>query len=372
MVAIVQSSLPATQKALKVQQRNQVKVAEGAVVPVVGPSEVLVRVVFVGINPVDGKSVDMQPTPGATCGTDFSGVVVALGAAVSSDQWQIGDHVMGGIFGNNPLRLENGAFAEYAACPAQLLWHVPCSMDLGTAASLPAALATVGLALFLHLEIPMPDPATAGFPPATTAKTSQPTYVLVYGGGTATGAIAIQVLRLLGLTPITTCSPAWAPRALALGAAATFDYHSPACGAEILQHTSESLGLVLDCITDSASMAICYKAIGPHGGRYVGLDPLPLRGHTRRSVKPDWVCGYTQFGHRIEWAPPYDLDERPENRACAEAWYLLAQRLLDAGLIKPHPIELQPGGLDAVGEAMVRVREGQIKGRKLVCHVSSS
>ncbi|KAL6151797.1 hypothetical protein ACJQWK_10118 [Exserohilum turcicum] len=372
MVSIVSSALPATQKALKVQERNQVKLEKNAVLPTVGPSEVLIRVVFVSINPVDGKSVDMQPTPGATCGTDFSGVIVALGAAVSTNQWQIGDRVMGGIFGNNPLRLENGAFAEYAACPTQLLWRIPCSVDFATAASLPAAMATVGLALFLHLGIPMPEVATAKLPPTTTTnKQSEPTYVLVYGGGTATGAIAIQVLRLLGLTPITACSKAWAPRALALGAVASFDYQSPTCGAEILQHTSGSLGLVLDCITDSASMDICYKAIGPDGGRYVGLDPLPLCGHTRRSVKPDWVCGYTQFGHRIDWAPPYDLDERPENRACAEAWYVLAQHLLDEGSIKPHPIELQHGGLDAVGEAMDRVCKGQIKGKKLVCQVSS-
>lgn len=48
---------------------------------------------------------------------------------------------------------------------------------------------TVGLARYHKLELPLPNPQ---------APTSEriAAYVLVYGGGTATGILAIQMLRL--------------------------------------------------------------------------------------------------------------------------------------------------------------------------------
>ncbi|KAL2883643.1 hypothetical protein SGCOL_000787 [Colletotrichum sp. CLE4] len=369
-------SLPTTHKALKVSGPGHVTVSEDALVPSADRHELLVRVVCVSINQVDCKSADLSPTPGATSGTDLSGVVVALGNDVDAETWHVGDHIMAGIFGNNPLRQDNGAFSEYAVVPARLAWKVPASMDFATAASLPAALATVGLSLFQYMQMTMPDAATVSLQlrsiKASTgaAPASPATYVLVYGGGTATGAMAIQVLKLLGLTPVTTCSESSAARSLELGAAATFDYRSPSCGADVLSYTQGALTLALDCISDSDSMSTCYKALGPAGGRYVALDPFPLRGHTRRSVKPDWVCCYTQFGHDVAWAPPFDLEARVNDRVCAEAWYVLAQRLLDEDLVVPQPLEVRRGGLAGVGEGMQEVRRGLIKGRKLVYRVA--
>ncbi|KAK1726271.1 chaperonin 10-like protein [Colletotrichum acutatum] len=331
-------SLPTTHKALKVSGPGHVYVSEDASVPSPDRSELLVRVACISINQVDCKSADLSPTPGATSGTDFSGVVVALGSDVDAEAWHVGDRIMAGIFGNNPLRRDNGAFAEYAVVPARLAWRIPASMDLATAASLPAALATVGLSLFQYMKMTMPD-NTAG------------------------------ALQLSSNTDSAGASNVANP-ATYLGAAATFDYRSPSCGADILSYTQGALTLALDCISDSDSMTTCYKALGPAGGRYVALDPFPLRGHTRRSVEPDWVCCYTQFGHDVAWAPPFDLDARVDDRNCAEAWYVLAQRLLDEGLVVPQPLEVRRGGLAGVGEGMQEVRRGLIKGRKLVYSVA--
>ncbi|RYP13803.1 hypothetical protein DL767_010582 [Monosporascus sp. MG133] len=370
----VAASLPAMQRALKITGSGTAAVSENTPLPVLKPDDILVRVACVSINHVDGKSADMSPSPGATSGTDFSGVVVALGSDVAGagsryradrglKPLHLGDRVMGGVFGNNPLRHDNGAFAEYVAVPASLVWHVPAVMDLATAATLPAAIATVGLSLFQYLQLPMPCSAVSADDTASAAPTP---IVLVYGGGTATGAMAIQILRAAGIACITTCSPGSAPLATRLGAVAAFDYHSPTCGAEIREYTGNTLALALDCITDTASMGVCYEALGDTGGRYVALDSFPLRGHTRRSVTPDWVCTYTQFGHRIAWVPPYNLDARPMDLACAQDWYVVAQRLLDEGRIQAHPQEERRGGLEAVAQGMEEVMKGLIKGRKLV------
>ncbi|KNG49726.1 alcohol dehydrogenase GroES-like domain-containing protein [Stemphylium lycopersici] len=368
-------SLPTTHTALKVTGPATLAVTKDAPLPHLDASEILVKVTHIAINPVDAKSVVMSPTPGATSGTDFAGTVALVGSDVDvGDNWHVGDRVMGGVFGNNPIRADNGAFAEYVAIPARLLWRIPDSMDFPTAAALPTALATVGLTLFGYMGITMPDPnallsrlepASEGEKVEETTK-PKPSYVLVYGGGTASGAMAIQVLSLLGLTPITTCSPASAARCLSLGAIATFDYASANAGTEILEYTSGRLALALDCISSTTSMETCYKAIGPPGGRYVALDPFPLRGHTRRSISPDWICAYTQFGHGIKWAPPFDLDARGEDRECAERWYPLAQVMLDRGLLVAQRVEMREGGLEDVQGAMDMVRKGVVGGKKLV------
>ncbi|KAJ1326931.1 aspyridone synthetase trans-acting enoyl reductase [Microdochium nivale] len=367
--------LPNTQRALKINGPGSVVLREDIPLPEIGPLDVLVRVACVSISPVDSKSADLSPAAGATSGTEFSGVVVSLGSQVPSDPFRlenklkplaVGDHVVGGVFGNNPLCPDNGAFAEYVAVPARLVWHVPAGMDLATAATLPAAIATVGLSLFQHMKLPMLSPTVQG-----QQQQEDGPFVLVYGGGTATGCMAIQVLRLAGYRPVTTCSDKSAPLARSLGAAAVFDYRSPDCGSAIREHTGGTLGLALDCITDTSSMSICYEALGGSGGRYIALDSFPVRGHTRRSVVPGWVCTYTQFGGPVAWAAPYNFDARPRDRDCAEAWYAVAQKLLDEGRLAAHPKEEREGGLDGVSGGMEEVRKGKVQGKKLVYTVAS-
>jgi NADPH:quinone reductase-like Zn-dependent oxidoreductase len=64
---------------------------------------------------------------------------------------------------------------------------IPSHMSFEEAASLGTGIGTMGLALFHDLGVP-------GYPtqPATKQKT-----VLVYGGSTASGTLALQLLKLL-------------------------------------------------------------------------------------------------------------------------------------------------------------------------------
>lgn len=174
--------LPRSQRAIKVSVDGVATTSEGGL-PQVGDEEVLVRVVYVALNPVDSKSVEMSPTPGATVGCDFAGEVVQMGKAVSTVT--LGARVCGCVFGNNPMRPDNGAFAEYVAVPARLVLTVPPTMPYQSAATLGVGLATVGLAMYqMRLKCRPSAPAKEGF------------HVLVSGGGTATGALATQILTL--------------------------------------------------------------------------------------------------------------------------------------------------------------------------------
>lgn len=155
-----------------------------------------------------------------------------------------------------------------------------------------------------------------------------------------------------------------------MGAVEAFDYHSPSCGTDILQYTNDTLAYAFDCITETGSMKTCYTAIGSKGGQYVALDPFPIRGHTRRSIKPNWIIAFTIFNKPISWQRPYRRDARPQDREFGEAWFRTVQKLLDEGAIKPHPHEKRAGGLAGVAGGIDRVRKGLVSGAKLVYQVS--
>ncbi|CZR52667.1 related to C.carbonum toxD protein, partial [Phialocephala subalpina] len=317
--------------------------------------EILVRVKHVALNPVDWKSIDLSPAVGATWGCDFSGEVVKIGSSVGA-VISVGDAVCGCTLGNNHDDGDNGAFAEFVVVASSLAFKVPVEMSLQQAATLGIGLSTVGLALNHTLGLPLPR-ASAVVP------TDAP-HLLIYGGATATGTLAIQMARLSGFSPVVTCSPHSFALVKSLGAIEAFDYQSPSCGIDIQTYTHNSLQYAMDCITDTRSMKTCYTAIGKGGGKYVSLDPFPIRGHTRRNIKPQSIVAFTMYGKAM--TQPFKRDARPQDRKFAEMWYQHSQKLLDLGKITPHPHEENPGGLEGVIAGADRGRKGQISGVKLV------
>ncbi|KAL2810743.1 putative enoyl reductase [Aspergillus granulosus] len=359
------NTLPSTQRALKVSGPGQVNLINDASIPHIGPKDVLIQNAYIGLNPYDTKSLDLSPSPGATVGGNFAGEIVAVGEAVaSSGHARIGDRVFGCVFGNNPGERDNGAFADYVAVPAQLVIKIPAWMSFQQAATLGIALATAGLALFKGLGLSM-NPLSESS--ESSSSSSSRGTVLVYGGGTATGALTIQVLRRIGFTPITTCSPHSSTRLKSLGAEKTFDYASPTCGSEIHSYTRNNLRYALDCISTTASMKTCYEAIGsPGGGKYLALDPFPLHTHTRRSIMPEWLFLFTQFGKPIAWKRPYDFPARPRDREVAGRWYRVAEKLLEEKLIRPPEYREEASGLQGVCDGLDQMRKGMAGGVKLV------
>jgi aspyridone synthetase trans-acting enoyl reductase len=100
----------------------------------------------------------------------------------------VGDRVCGSVLGNNPDDPDNGAFSEYVTVAGDLLIKIPSSMSYQTAATLGIGMATVGLALYQSLNLQLPG--------TERSQDSEPRFVLVYGGGTATGGLALQMARM--------------------------------------------------------------------------------------------------------------------------------------------------------------------------------
>ncbi|KAI0911301.1 enoyl reductase [Ustulina deusta] len=377
-------ALPSSQRAFKVRGSGEAELVESCPLPDFEEDEVLVRVRCVAINPVDVKVLDMAPHVGATIGCEFAGDVVRRGRGVKNGRLRVGVAVFGCICGNNPNRPDNGAFAEYVAVAGDLVYLLPPHLSYQDGATLGAALPTVGMAVYKSWRLRLPYPASSADQAgsqlqdvgnASAEKPHAPSsgqHVLVYGGSTVSGAVAIQMLRKSGLIPVCTCSPRNFAMVKALGAQEAFDYRSPSCGADIRRFTGDKLAYALDCIADLVSMRTCYAAIGRAGGRYMGLNPIQPRAHTRRDVKPDYILVYTMFGREVSWPRPFARPPRPKDRAFAEGWCQETQALVDmpAG-IRPHPVDSGAEGWDGVMGGLDRMRKGDVSGIKLVYDLAS-
>jgi NADPH:quinone reductase-like Zn-dependent oxidoreductase len=97
----------------------------------------------------------------------------------------------------NALRPRDGAFAQYVAAPAHVILHLPSNMSFESGATLPTPLFVGGFSLYRHLTLPYPPllEAMAIHQPLTKDGSEQKA-ILIYGGGTATGSMQIQLAKL--------------------------------------------------------------------------------------------------------------------------------------------------------------------------------
>ncbi|KAI0102473.1 putative zinc-binding dehydrogenase family oxidoreductase [Nemania sp. FL0031] len=338
--------------------KGNVELSRNALMPEAKGDVVIIRNKAVSVNPVDAKMRGPYVTAGAIGGCDFAGIVEEVGPDAAKYDIKVGDRVCAAIMGMNALEPAHGAFSEHVGAHAFALVKIPAPMSFESAAALCTCFMTCGLALFHSLKLP-------GDPLSPSEKALP---VLVYGGATATGTAAIQLLRLAGFTPIVTCSPHSYDLVKSYGASIAFDYHDPECAAQIRVHTKNGLRYALDCITTTASMQICYAALGRAGGRYTALDPYPeVVAATRKIVKPDWVIGPVMLGLEIRWPAPHGRNADPDMFEFGQKWKRTVQQLLDQGLIREHPLFVQSGGLEKVIECMEAITAKKISGKKLVC-----
>lgn len=109
--------------------------------------------------------------------------------------------------------------------------------------------------------------------------------------------------------------------------------------------TKGKLDKVLDCITSSDSMKICYAAMGARGGRYVALEqPATRIQAARKDVHTGWVMALTIFGKAVDLKGPFGRDAVPGDYEWAVQWYSVAEKLVEKGLLRPHPASVEKGG----------------------------
>lgn len=262
------------------------QLAQDAPVPVPPPGMLLVRVHSVAFNPRDthktaGYSFNAATPISIGVNYNFAGTVAALGEGVT--RFKVDDRVIACSFGPDATDKRNGgAFAEFALAEQGSSCHVLDTMDFAEACSISMGLVTMSQLSKTHDD--------------GDNNSKNNTTVLISGGATPTGILAIQLLKMASYTPIVTCAPSDDDLCRKHGAAACFDDRSPACGADVRVHTDNGLLYALDCTSDDVSMKMCYEAIGSgfDGGAsyYFGLKkPANATAikYTRRDVRADWT-----------------------------------------------------------------------------------
>lgn len=172
-----------TRKAVVGKAPGQYELISHAPIPDLQTDQMLCKVTAVALNPADAKTIDNSPNPGIG-GYDFSGTIVKVGSSVT--RFKVGDEVFGFVHGLNADNPNSGAFAEHVIATADLCCKMPTSMTSDQACTMALAVGTVGYAMFKQLGLAMPG-SEAG---------ERPEYVLVAGGNTASGRMAIQLLKL--------------------------------------------------------------------------------------------------------------------------------------------------------------------------------
>lgn len=223
------------------------------------------------------------------------GTVVRVGPKVTKD-FRPGDRIAGFTHGVNAVEKEDGCFGEYAVVKGDVQCKLPNNISDEDASTLGVGITTVGQALYQSLGLPLPG----------TEKANEP--LLIYGGSTATGSLAIQFALLSGCQVITTCSPRNFDFVRDLGAVKAFDYNDPDCAKKIREHTKDKLTRALDCISEGESPKISTEAISSKGGQ---VSYLLAPKHGRADVKNKVSCdrslpyfSHTDAQHRLHSATP--------------------------------------------------------------------
>jgi putative PIG3 family NAD(P)H quinone oxidoreductase len=213
-------------------------------VPAPGANEVLVRVAYAGVNRPDviQRQGFYPPPPGASPipGLEIAGEIVALGEGVGEEMR--GQRVCALVSG--------GGYAEYCLADARHCLPVPASMPLAEAAALPETLFTVWHNVFER-----------GW--ATEGET-----LLVHGGTSGIGTMAIMLAKAFGLSVIVTCGDnAKCDAALEIGADVAINYKTE----DFLERVKGVTGgrgveLVLDMVSGDyvARNIECHKDDGRH------------------------------------------------------------------------------------------------------------
>ena len=286
---------------------------EQLAVPRFGAGEVLVRVHYASINPVDWKLQEWGRLPyPATPGGDFAGEIVAVGQGV--DTFSCGDLVAGIV----DQRTRSGSYAEYVAVPVSEIVRKPAAFSMAEAAAYP----TVAVAAWRYL--------------VQAAAVKSGDRVLVHGGAGGVGSVAVQVAKAKGAYVIATASARNHEYLREIGADATIDYRTTAF--EDVVHDAD---IVVDTVGGDTLRRS--ERVLRDGGRLVALS----------AVIPKELCAPAG---RIECpaTPAWNVKEGLEGIAA----------LVEAGKVRINIERTYP--LEAIAAAQQDNRDGSTRGKVVV------
>lgn len=308
--------------------------------PVVGDTDVLVKIHAAGVNLLDVKlrngefKLILPYRPPFVLGHDIAGTVVRVGAKVRN--FSVGDAVYA-----RPRDMRIGAFAEHIAVDEADLAIKPSSLSMEEAASIPLVGLTAWQAL---VEI---------------GKVGKGQKVFIQAGSGGVGTFAIQLAKHLGATVATTASAAGAGLVTALGADIVIDYRR-----QDFTETLSGYDLVLTS-QDAETLKKSIRILKP-GGLAISISGPPDPAFARaKGLNPLLRLALRLISSGIR---------RTARRADVRYEFLFMRAdgaqlahisgLIDAGIIRPVIDRIFPFG--QTNDAIDYVEKGRAKGKVVI------
>lgn len=324
-------------------------------------SQSLVRVQYSGINPCDLNFFYMGMNS-YVAGFELSGTVEQVGP---TSPFKVGDAVCGLSPVTIPKPSIFGSHQELAIVEANLLFALPPGLTSKDASAITLVSQTATDALFNGLGFGFPAINMTGTDP-----TGHP--ILIWGGASSVGSVAIQMAKTAGFSPIYTTASSKNHAALEkLGATQCFDYKAPSISDDI-QAVAAAQGVVLTTVFDTvgkgamdqgeaaerSSLSLARRSISteadPNEISLVCTIPVP----TMPAFK--FCASYRPSGNIDAMGGPQDPEAPVRVRKVMEYFLGSLERV-----VKP-PIITVVKGAEAGISAIERVARGAVSMEKVV------
>ncbi|KAI5965552.1 IFR1 [Candida pseudojiufengensis] len=338
-------------------------------IPQITDDQILIKSHSFAINPTDWKALKRNREKDIVVGSDVSGKVEEVGSNVK--EFKKGDYISSFVTGN--ISKTNSAFAEYVAVSPKVsikydhLVKDPSNSDylksgrittFDGAASVSLGLVTVALAYSYSLKI---------------KENKKPNdFILIWGGSTATGILAIQLAKLVfDLKVVTTASPKNHEFLKSLGADYVFDYNDENVVDKIKETANGNLHFALDTIAEPETFQKVYDSTSNTSGKIfldsllfldsnsIKLDPNRDNNliHYGKTLASFVLIKEKRFGDLLLKAPE-DINEYYD-----PFWFEILPKYI--GQLKHANLRILPDGFQSVNEGFSLSKKG-VSNEKLV------
>ena len=329
--------------------------------PAPAPNELLIRVEFVALNPVDSLYVynPLAPT-GRVIGSDFAGVVDALGDAVPpTSGLKLGDRVAGFLQGACSINKRPGAFSDYLVCPWDLVWKVGDGMRLQEAAAISLCGLTAAQALFFRLGLEAPfqwleTPAMTARPKKHGQEPPSTLSFFIYGASTSVGMYAAQLIRRSAESSRRTIEM--------FGTAGQKHFNmlkaEPYCYTDVVDYRDDDwpvkvlsltngtgVDYAYDCISEGSTVSDTAKTLASSGKMAI-VRSREGGAWTAENLatEPSYGAVWEGLGEDVQYQG-MTLPASQQARVFAVAYY---KWLSEGGGLETNPLREMPGGLQSI------------------------
>lgn len=319
-----------------------------------GPGELLIEAKAIAVNPVDYSQRDkgFPPIPSypTVIGSDVAGVVVKTGPDVPGSAPKPGTRVT--AFASSFFKgglAQYGGFQQLVLASHEGVVPLPDSISFEEGAIFPLAV-LAALSGFTTIDVPL----------ATRYAPEDKKAILIWGGASSVGTIAVQFARQLGFTVYATASEKNLRYLESLGVHRVFDYRAEDVVRQIVAAVKQDGVILTDaqCAAGDSLQSVLDVLRDTKG------DSQGMVGHA-----PPLLPGAPSLdGVEVRFSmPPMDPAARAQHISEAFQGWLASG--LAAGTVVPSPrVEIVDGGLEGLNSALDTLKQG-VSATKLVVRV---